>query len=334
MQIYIYHRFLHVDYSLDINGNNDYIGISISSTGSEHSQKKFDNDSHLSSSQIFPPFLSAHSEHDKHQQQQQHTQSSQMLHKHHHQHHHHPHQQHQQQHHHTHNHNHQSNHHNHVQQQQQQLQQQQQPHLQQHNELVRMNNSSNSCSVSSDTSRSPQENDKSVISPIQHLRAQGHASSLEHSFNGYYSASALESASLSNGFYHQPYANNNNTSGHNTSNNMISSNDLGLHKKPKSTYPFGKCKVCSDQATGIHYGIATCEGCKVRFARSFFRNRFDDVTLLTTSSAIGFLQAQHYQEGEVQVLLRQQLQHLAVESQQVQGVSIQEVSTRWHVFSG
>jgi len=34
-------------------------------------------------------------------------------------------------------------------------------------------------------------------------------------------------------------------------------------KKSKSTFPFGKCKVCHDKATGIHYGIATCEGCKV-----------------------------------------------------------------------
>ena len=42
--------------------------------------------------------------------------------------------------------------------------------------------------------------------------------------------------------------------------------DLGLsqnNKRPKSTFPFGKCKVCNDKATGVHYGIATCEGCKV-----------------------------------------------------------------------
>ena len=28
---------------------------------------------------------------------------------------------------------------------------------------------------------------------------------------------------------------------------------------------FGKCKICKDQATGIHYGIASCKGCKVSF---------------------------------------------------------------------
>jgi hypothetical protein len=29
------------------------------------------------------------------------------------------------------------------------------------------------------------------------------------------------------------------------------------------------CKVCNDKATGIHYGVATCEGCKVYFEISF-----------------------------------------------------------------
>jgi hypothetical protein len=34
-------------------------------------------------------------------------------------------------------------------------------------------------------------------------------------------------------------------------------------RRPKSTFPFGRCRVCNDKATGVHYGIATCEGCKV-----------------------------------------------------------------------
>jgi hypothetical protein len=30
-----------------------------------------------------------------------------------------------------------------------------------------------------------------------------------------------------------------------------------------SSFSFGSCKVCTDKATGIHYGVSTCEGCKV-----------------------------------------------------------------------
>lgn len=35
------------------------------------------------------------------------------------------------------------------------------------------------------------------------------------------------------------------------------------NEAPRIVFSFGKCKICDDIATGIHYGIATCEGCKV-----------------------------------------------------------------------
>jgi hypothetical protein len=42
-------------------------------------------------------------------------------------------------------------------------------------------------------------------------------------------------------------------------------------RRPKSTFPFGRCKVCNDKATGVHYGIATCEGCKVTINPHFYQ---------------------------------------------------------------
>ena len=26
---------------------------------------------------------------------------------------------------------------------------------------------------------------------------------------------------------------------------------------------FGNCRICHDKASGVHYGVVTCEGCKV-----------------------------------------------------------------------
>ena len=34
-------------------------------------------------------------------------------------------------------------------------------------------------------------------------------------------------------------------------------------KQTENKFLFGHCKICNDKATGIHYGVATCEGCKV-----------------------------------------------------------------------
>ncbi|CAF0973351.1 unnamed protein product [Brachionus calyciflorus] len=38
-------------------------------------------------------------------------------------------------------------------------------------------------------------------------------------------------------------------------------------------FEFGACKVCSDEATGIHYGAPTCEPCKGFFKRSLLRHK-------------------------------------------------------------
>ena len=47
----------------------------------------------------------------------------------------------------------------------------------------------------------------------------------------------------------------------------IKSNQNGFHMNEESNknpkFDFGRCKVCKDKATGIHYGIPSCEGCKV-----------------------------------------------------------------------
>ncbi|CAF0991456.1 unnamed protein product [Brachionus calyciflorus] len=51
-------------------------------------------------------------------------------------------------------------------------------------------------------------------------------------------------------------------------------NKKRIEKDPfEAKYNFGNCKICNDKATGIHFGICSCEGCKGFFRRSISRNK-------------------------------------------------------------
>ncbi len=68
-----------------------------------------------------------------------------------------------------------------------------------------------------------------------------------------------------------------------------------------SDFSLDFCKVCNDKATGIHYGVATCEGCKVvsfSFTLMLMRDYlfFGFFVLFT-----GLFQEKHNQEGVLQV---------------------------------
>ena len=59
---------------------------------------------------------------------------------------------------------------------------------------------------------------------------------------------------------------------------MNNENKEEKHEANKSHKPsrkldkeqFGDCRICENKANGIHYGVASCEGCKVNKLLIFF----------------------------------------------------------------
>ncbi|CAF0868497.1 unnamed protein product [Brachionus calyciflorus] len=50
-------------------------------------------------------------------------------------------------------------------------------------------------------------------------------------------------------------------------------NQRSVREQFQNKFNFGQCKVCSDKATGIHYGTSSCEGCKGFFKRSILKHK-------------------------------------------------------------
>ena len=69
------------------------------------------------------------------------------------------------------------------------------------------------------------------------------------------------------------------------------------------------CPVCGDKVSGYHYGLLTCESCKVRLHWTVCRVQLYTSVSPLSSSLSGFLQENGSEQQEVRVCREAGVQH-------------------------
>ena len=61
-----------------------------------------------------------------------------------------------------------------------------------------------------------------------------------------------------------------------------------MNSRKKNKTFFGNCKICHDKATGVHYGVTSCEGCKVKesFSKIWISSNIDLTYLRISTNVI------------------------------------------------
>lgn len=101
-----------------------------------------------------------------------------------------------------------------------------------------------------------------------------------------------------------------------------------------STKSIVSCKVCGDKASGYHYGVTSCEGCKVSFhAAHFIRHqstrRWGIMNwFLHLTFSTGFLSAQHSKANRISLFARWKMLSDSFESKSMPILSVQKMLGR------